>query len=307
LGVGLALVLATSQVALGDELAVAREAFVLGTTAYKARRFREALEAFQRSYAAKPHPSTLFNIARSERALGSLSAAMVSFRQFLREAPGTEDAEEVIRAIAGIEQELQADGRQHLAVFGEPAEALIEVDGKSLGRTPGGLSARPGTHVVRVSAPGFEPEERTVVVPSSRSVELVITLRESPSPSPEPVAVGLPPPPPPPIPEMPAVTTPPPPLAPVVVTTPLEPPRRSRLFTWVAGGVAVAAGGLAIGGFLGRNAALVNLRSTPDRTQAQAEQWFQQAATGATVGTIGAITAGVAALAAIILFFLEGR
>lgn len=104
-------------VALADASAVARDAFVKGQALYTAAKYKDALAKFEESLAAKPHPATVFNIARCQDQLGDLVRAMTSYKEYLRQSPQATDADEVATAIDSIEQRLQKQGTQHLLVY----------------------------------------------------------------------------------------------------------------------------------------------------------------------------------------------
>jgi hypothetical protein len=68
-----------------DRVDQAREAFVLGTNLAKEGEWPEALNAFSRSSALRPHPVTTYDMAYCERAMGHYTRARKLFRQSLSE------------------------------------------------------------------------------------------------------------------------------------------------------------------------------------------------------------------------------
>ncbi|MBS2015106.1 MAG: PEGA domain-containing protein [Deltaproteobacteria bacterium] len=173
-----ALALASPARADDDE---ARAEFARGAELVKQAKWAEALGAFERSHAKRPHPVTLFDIAACERALGSYTRA----RRTLHEAQALD--------AAGTHGNLPSATREDVAAFlGEieavlvtvdvhldPPSATISVDGRPLeitaqgevptltaglappgpGRAPPAATFRleldPGAHVVVLSRPGF--------------------------------------------------------------------------------------------------------------------------------------------------------
>lgn len=288
-----------ATVALADATAVARDAFMKGQALYSAAKYKDALAKFEESLAAKPHPATVFNIARCQDQLGDLVRAMTSYKEYLRQSPQATDADEVATAIASIEQRLQKQGTQHLLVYVDPTTARVSVDGKDIGASPASATITPGSHKVTIAAPGFDPYERAFAMSATRSMELTVSLRASAA-----VAVKQPDTVKPPDARDPDLTPPPPPA--LIIDTPTPAPRK-RLFTWVAAGTAgVAAGlGIAFTAVMKDNEAKLKTLDLM-RTRDQATSLYNGAYSMGTAATVSFITAGVAAAAAVLLFFLEG-
>ena len=95
--------------------------------------------------------------------------------------------------------------------------------------------------------------------------------------------------------------TPPPP--PPLVVTPVE-TKKGRLWTYVAGGVAVASLGVGIGLGVGANGAATELRAK-EHTPMEVQNLANTATGMATGANVAYATAGVAAAAAVVLFFIE--
>jgi len=184
-------------VARSDEndarLSEARQLFQSGTELVKAAQWYEALGAFERSHALRPHPVTAFNLAACERALGRYTRALVRFNEALGATPPvpTPLADEMrgyVREIEGllvhVEIELEpADAS--LAVDGRPVEVtgtrngrntltagLAEPGpGKPVGATRFELVADPGTHLMVLSRNGFNDSVvRVIWAPGARPI-----------------------------------------------------------------------------------------------------------------------------------------
>lgn len=319
--------LALATAAFAEDTAKAREAFLKGQALYSASKYKDALAKFEESYAAKPHPATIFNIARCQDQLGDFVKAMTSYKEYLRQSPQASDADDVVKAIATIEQKLQAKGSQHLLVYADPPTARVAVDGKDIGVSPAATTIAPGSHKVVITAEGFDPYERAFAMSASRSMEMTVSLRPAtppvakvdpvktdpvkpkdpvkteptkvdpkPPPKTEPVKVSD---------AKDPVLTPPPPGS-TLITDEVPPPKR-RVFTWVAAGTAGVAAGLGVAfsiAMKNNEAALRTLDA--NRTREQATTLYNGAYGMGTAATISFITAGVAAAAAVLLFFLEG-
>src|SRR5437868_10645676 len=59
-----------------------------GLVHFAAGRYREAVAAFEASYAVKPLPVLWFNIAQAHRLAGDCARALEAYRRYLDEAPG---------------------------------------------------------------------------------------------------------------------------------------------------------------------------------------------------------------------------
>jgi tetratricopeptide (TPR) repeat protein len=246
----------------------------------------------------RPHPVIYFNIGKCYEQLGETAKALRNYRDYLRLAPDAKDKETVSDAIANLERRLREKGMQQLMVFADPATARIAVDGKELGGSPASVELVAGNHTLTVTADGYEKVERSFVMQTTRATEMTITLRPVAKDTP-PIATDVPkkddPP------KLVSDTPPPPP--PLVVN---EPPKKGRVFTYVAGGVAVAALGAGIGMGVAAESNAKTLRDAQTPLGQQRANELQNAAQGLGTGAnVAYITAGVAAAAAVVLFFVE--
>lgn len=278
-----------------DTTARAREAFVKGQELYAAGKYKEALAKFEASYSLKPHPATVFNIARCQDQLGDAVHGMTSYKEYLRQSPQAKDLDEVLKAITAMEQRLQAKGLQHVLVYADPPSAKVFIDQKELGSSPAAATIPPGTHTLTVTASGFETYERQFAMSVARSMEFSVSLSTA---TPEVAKPTL---------------TPKEPVDSARPTTAVEqtvtPAPRKRVFTWVAAGVAGV--GLGLGAVFtvlrgSASATLLDPMQAPMRTRMQADQLVGAVQTNGTLATVSFITAGVAAIAALVLFFVEG-
>jgi len=120
-------------------LAGAREAFRLGSALANAGQWNDALGAYQRSNALRPHPTTTYNIAFCERALGRSTRARKAFRAALEQSARQPD-----RALSP-EIELRAKGYlaevdrrvAHLRLTVMKPDVAVSIDGRPLERAQG--------------------------------------------------------------------------------------------------------------------------------------------------------------------------
>jgi tetratricopeptide (TPR) repeat protein len=275
----------------------ARELFQWGQKLYKQARYAEAITKFEEAYTVRPHPVIYFNIGKCQEQLGETAKALRAYRDYLRLAPDAKDKETVSDAIANLERRLREKGQQQLMVFSDPPNAHIVVDGKELGGSPASVELVAGNHSLLVTADGYEKVERSFVMQTTRATEMTISLRPVGAPKDAPLVTDAPK-----VEKKPDVG-PPPPTPPLVTTAPLE-PKKGRVFTYVAGGAAVAGLGVGIGlGLASSGASNELLTKMHSKTDAQnLAQQTQSLSTGANVAYA---VAGAAAVTAVILFFVE--
>lgn len=201
-----ALITATTiETSAQTALEQARILFDAGAQAFAAGRYNEAVESFKEAYALSGKPQAVFSLAQAERRLYLVSndpqhlhSAIAHFRKYLELVP---DGGRRNDAVEGLEQ-LQVFATREAAREAKPVEltesapdgalgrilissatpgARIVVDGTKEGVSPLVEVVSPGKHLVRVSAPGYIPEERDIIAVEKIMVPLEVTLREEPA------------------------------------------------------------------------------------------------------------------------------
>ncbi|HEU4383516.1 MAG TPA: PEGA domain-containing protein [Anaeromyxobacteraceae bacterium] len=286
-----------------DQTAQAKAHYKKGSELYRQARYREAIAEFQAAYRLRPHGVLHYNIAQCQEKLGDIPAALASYHDYLREVPGAEDRETVERAVANLESRLAATGVQQMLIYSQPPGAEVLVDGQSRGRTPFSIVLPHGTHVVSLVKAGYETVTRDVALAPERSLQLDFALVKGASEPPPPVAVPLPPPP---VPKAAAADPAPATPAPAAATAPTPAPKPvekgGKLWTWVAGGVAVAAAGAGV--YYG-----VQAQEASDKLMSGSgdpQQNYDDAKSKSKTANILYGVAAAAGAAGVTLFFLEG-
>ena len=285
-------------------MAKAKELFQWGQKLYKQARYAEAISKFEEAYAARPHPVIYFNIGKCWEQLGETAKALRAYRDYLRLAPDAKDKETVSDAIANLERRLREKGLQQLMVFADPANARISVDGKELGTSPVSIELIAGNHQLTVVAEGFEKAERSFVMQTTRATEMTISLRPAGKEPTQPLATDTPK-------AQPKKDTvgdpgPPPLLPPPVVTAPIE--KKGRVWTYVAGGVAVASLGAGLGLGVASQGQITEYNKVvhePANVQTEFDAAKGRADSLAVGANVAYVAAGAAAVTAVILFFVE--
>lgn len=178
----------------------AREAFELGTKLVKEERWAEALAAFERASATRPHATTTFNVAFCLRALGRYTAASRAFRQALvRDKTSHELAGPLVEDARAFEAEMSAAiGRVTLVV--DPVDATVSIDGRSLvaegtalflggedvdgAPLPAGKGTvvlDPGRHLVTLSHAGYARASTAITVAGGARFEKRLDLARLPA------------------------------------------------------------------------------------------------------------------------------
>jgi hypothetical protein len=194
----LAVILASAALAASPDpdVAKAKQTFDAAQRLYKQARYADALAKFEEAYRFKPHPVIIYNIGKCYERLGEISKALRQYHEYLRMMPDAKDKEQVTDAIANLERRLKDKGVQQLIVYSDPDGALVSVDDQELGTAPASAELPPGSHHVKIAKEGYEPAERSFVMPFNRSVELSFALKAAQPKPPETPPVPAPPPPP---------------------------------------------------------------------------------------------------------------
>jgi hypothetical protein len=174
-----------------SDSAAARALFAEGRSLMEDERFAEACPKFEESLRLDHGMGTQFNLAHCWEKLGRTASAWALFldvaaaakagNQQQREAAARERAK-------AIESRLT---RLRIDVPNAPAEAKIERDGQDVGKAAWGMAVPvdPGTHVIRVSAPGKNTWTDEIEVPAtSRTFSVTVpALTDADAPAPVPV------------------------------------------------------------------------------------------------------------------------
>ncbi len=141
---------------------VAKREYELGFKDFEQRRYRQALDHYQRSYDELARPRTTYNMALCQEALGNIADAIALYQKFLnegesRDAEFFEPAREKMRL-------LHAQIGGTIRIRSEPSGAGVSVDGQLRGHTPLRLDLLAGEHLVSVGRKGTRSSERKVDV-----------------------------------------------------------------------------------------------------------------------------------------------
>jgi hypothetical protein len=156
----------------------ARRHFQQGTALYNDQNFNAAVAEFLAAYQAKPSSAVLYNIGLTQKALFRYNDAIESLERYLAEEPklSPERRGEVKQLVVEM-RALLAD--VSLTVL--PLGANISVDGRTIGTSPMkayGLAA--GSHVIDVTAEGYKPGRREVLITAGVPLSIAVSLEKIP-------------------------------------------------------------------------------------------------------------------------------
>ena len=147
----------------------------IGDRALDAKRFDDALTAYDEAYALAPTPVLLFNRGRALQFLARYTEALGMIEQFASTAPP-----ELLARVPGLPA-LLVDLRSHVSVVRVVCAvpgARVSLDKKQIAITPvvGSLRVSSGKHVLEVLADGYFPYQRDVDLPGRGTTTLDVTL-----------------------------------------------------------------------------------------------------------------------------------
>jgi hypothetical protein len=174
-GLGLAIAIAAPYAPAHAEGPSADALKAQGDAAMDARRFLEALAAYDAAYAAQPGPTLLYNRARALQALGRYPEALAAIARFQATAPP-----DVLVRVPKLEK-LVADLRAHVAtlvVSCDTAGAQVRVRGEARGSTPIGdpIVLAPGRASVEVEAAGMRPFRQEIDLSEGTTLRMNVAL-----------------------------------------------------------------------------------------------------------------------------------
>ena len=141
--------------------------------------YSAALVEFEQAYKLRPSAFVLYNIGLTQKALFRYTDAIESLQRFLDESQNLapEKRAEATQIITEMKA-LLADVTLEIT----PAEATVTVDGRVVGKAP---LAKPvaiaaGAHKLEVTAEGYEPQKRDLMVTAGVPIKVTLALKAIP-------------------------------------------------------------------------------------------------------------------------------
>jgi hypothetical protein len=170
--------IATAAPARAADAEEAADHFRRGTEFYKQGDNKLALIEFERAYQLAPSYRVLYNIGQVNFQLANYAKALVAFRRYLSEGGAEVPADRRTLVEADIASLLERVASVRVKSNVEGAEVLV--DDVPVGKTPlgEGVLVDAGQHVVRVTAQGYEPQQRVLTLAGRDRVEAEILLKK---------------------------------------------------------------------------------------------------------------------------------
>ncbi len=192
----------------------ARSHFDAGRAHYGQHAWRDAIREFELARSRVPSADLAFNIARCHEQLNEYDAAIQEYERYLREKVDPPDREPVTRKIASLRELAETarvarrqrpDTALLRVTVSEPA-ASVRIDARVIGQSPiaDPIRLAPGDHAVSVTKTGFRPFAAQASLVAGGTGDAIVNLERA---------------------------------------TTYETIRGSRLWTYVAGALAVGAAG----------------------------------------------------------------
>jgi hypothetical protein len=164
--------------------ATARELGQDGQTALDAKNYAAAEDLFRRADALFHAPTLLLGYARAEAGLGKVVNASEAYNRIIREgvAPGGPDA--FVKAVDAAKSEATAVEARIASVtvtVTGPDTPTVTLDDQPLPIAALGVKrpVDPGPHVVKATAPGWDPAETSFTVVDAGSTSATLTMSHS--------------------------------------------------------------------------------------------------------------------------------
>jgi hypothetical protein len=157
----------------GDD---ARGLFLRGQTAYSQGDYEGAASLWERAYALEARVGLQYNLSQAYERLGRLTDAAAALDSYVNgTSPEDERLPDARARLAAIRERIN---RTAMILEGGPEGAVLLVDGEDRGRLPrrDPLLVPPGSHEIRVSAPGYHDFAASVAVPAGQSVDVGIEM-----------------------------------------------------------------------------------------------------------------------------------
>lgn len=256
-----------------EAAAQARAHFTEGMEHFEARRFREAIHAFQLAASIVPSADLWFNIARAHEELNdetSLRQAIEFYERYLRDRVDPPDRQQVEAKIALLRERAEAarqarlsrptTGTLRISSTVEGADVRVDEDGIGTSPVAAPVTLSEGTHRVDVEREGYIPFRSEVQISPGAAAAAYADLTPA---------------------------------------TRYRAVRGKRIFTWIVGGLAVAGVGTSIAlGAIARGKTRGDDVTDEDYADARDLSAISDYVLGASIAL---------AVGAIVLYFVEGR
>jgi hypothetical protein len=143
-------------------------------TAYKAGKYKEAIAAFREANKLQPDPRLDINIGRCFEKLGQFAEALLHCKIALNARSSDASAKSAARkCVDRVQPKLT---RPKLSVTSFPTNAVISIDGQTVGKTPWTGEVAPGRRQIDMELPEYRPYSRSIVTKAAGTYAVEGTL-----------------------------------------------------------------------------------------------------------------------------------
>lgn len=170
---------ATAPVAAAEAQSSRQQAeghFARGIQEFRAKRYKDAIDAFLLANDLYPSAAISFNIARAYESLQYPAGALRFYRDYLRRDPSASDAAQIAKRVEELEDRLRQRGLQQVTILSSPPGATLSVDGRAVGITPWTGEVLPGNHGVELSLRGYQSRLGQFELSSHRAADVEYQL-----------------------------------------------------------------------------------------------------------------------------------
>ncbi|MEZ4225983.1 MAG: PEGA domain-containing protein [Polyangiaceae bacterium] len=166
----------STQAAVAAAKSRAEAHFHRGIEAYKAGRFKDAIDSFLDAHREYPSPTLSFNAALAYEKLGDSAGALRFYREYLRQNPDAQDKATVQARVSEHEQKLQGRGVQQVTILSKPDSATVIIDDQPVGVTPWTGEIFPGRHALRLRRESYTDASKEFELPAHRAIDVEVEL-----------------------------------------------------------------------------------------------------------------------------------
>jgi hypothetical protein len=171
--------------------ATARTLAQEGQHALESKNYPVAIDKFSRADALVHAPTLLLGLARAQVGSTKLVEAQENYNRIIREGVAPNSPKSWAKAVEDANKEVGAISPRipwvTITVLG-PSNPEVVIDSTPVPAASLGVkrAINPGTHKVKVSAEGYHPQEKSIVLTEGQSLNVTIELEQAPQIAPQP-------------------------------------------------------------------------------------------------------------------------
>jgi tetratricopeptide (TPR) repeat protein len=156
--------------------AQALERFQKGSSAFRERRYKDAIDSFLDADRLVKNPAFAYNAGLAYEKMGDTANGLAWLREYLRRAPEAPDRAKVEASIERLELALANKGVQQITVLSFPDGATVLLDGRPVGVTPWTAEIAPGGHQLQLRMRGYEDAKTLFELGAHHAMDVRLAL-----------------------------------------------------------------------------------------------------------------------------------